>query len=181
MISIDKTGRLFITNRSLILTNGNFYDFLIQDEDLQIIRIQIIISIPTDQISECVLNRLNYSNDKQLIGFIDRLNFNQTESICYRTMKQSFYLLNYNELFVLDRQHGLLSYRNQNQSINEDLLLLIQTDHSRCLITLDTSLSNVSYMMIRNGSQLQIEIKEKYNIDKVIFVFNDDERVCERI
>ena len=181
MISIEKSsGRLFIKNRTLILSNGNYYDFLLQDEDLQIIRIQIIISTQTDQISECVLNRLNYSNDKQLIGFIDVLNPNQTESICYQTLNQSFYLLNYNELFLLDRQHGLLRYRNQ--SINEDLLLLIQTDNSRCLITMEKSIEEVSYMMIRNGSQLQNEIKSQYHIEKVKFegimiAIND----CKRI
>jgi hypothetical protein len=170
MISIENSsGRLFIQNRTLLLTNGNFYDFLIQDQYLRIIRIQIIILSPIEQPYECIINRLDYSNDKQLIGFIEILNQNQTDSICHRTENKSFYLLNYNHLFLLDRQHGLLYYRNQNQNqiINEDLLLLIQIDNSRCLVTLDKSTSEVSYRMIRNGSQLQREMKEQYNIEKV--------------
>ncbi len=135
MISIENfSGRLFVKNRTLLLTNGNFYDFLIQDEYLQIIRIQIIILSPIEPMYECTLN---YLNDKQLIGFIEILNDNQTNSICYRTKDKSFYLLNYNNLFLLDRQHGLLYYQNQTQIINEDLLLLIQIDNSRCLITIE--------------------------------------------
>ncbi|CAF3595684.1 unnamed protein product [Adineta steineri] len=166
MISIDGLGRLFIKNRTLILTSGNFYDFLIQDEDLKIIRIQILVINDLNQISECILNRLDYSIDQQFIGFINIINRNQTNTNCYQSINQSFYLLNYNELFLLDRQHGLLYYRNPNQTINEDVILLIQTDNSKCLITVEKSISNVSYIMIRNGSQLQIELNEKYNIQK---------------
>jgi len=168
MISIDNlSGRLFIKNRTLLLTNGNFYDFLVQDNDLQIIRIQIIILSSIENIYECILNRLNSSYDKNLIGFIEILNENQTNSICYQTINKSFYLLNYNHLFLLDRQHGLLYYKNQYQIINEDLLLLIQIENSRCLVTIEKSMSDVSYRMILKGSELQKEIKQQYNIEKV--------------
>ena len=159
MISIDPTGRLFIKNRTLLISNGNFYDFLIQDDKQQITRIQIIILSPLEPIYECKLNRLNYSNDKQLIGFIDIININQTESICQKTIQKSFYLLNYNDLLSIDRQHGLLIYRNQTQIINEELLILIQIDNSKCLVTLEKPMEEVSYMRIRNGSQLQMTIK----------------------
>jgi hypothetical protein len=168
MISIENSsGRLVIKNRTLLLTNGNFYDFLIQDQYLRIIRIQIIILSPIEQPYECIINRLNYSNDKQLIGFIEILNQNQTNPICDRMGNKSFYLLNYNNLFLLDRQHGLLYYRKQRQLINEELLLLIQIDNSRCLVTMEKSTADVSYRMIRNGSQLQREMKEQYKIEKV--------------
>lgn len=167
MISIDKTGRLFIKNRTLLLTNGNFYDFLIQNEYSQITRIQILILNQPDQINECFLNRLTYSNDKQLIGFIEILNTNQTESTCQQTINRSFYLLNYNDLFLLDRQNGLLYYKNQSQTINEELLLLLQIDNSKCLITVEKYIPQNSYVMIRNQSQLYIEMKEQYFIEKV--------------
>ncbi len=164
MISIENySGRLFVKNRTLLLTNGNFYDFLIQDDDSQISRIQIIILTSIEPIYECILNHLN---DKQLIGFIEIINQNQTNSMCDWRMERSFELLNYNHLFFLDRQHGLLYYQNQSQRIDEDLLLLIQIDSSRCLVTIDHSTSEVLYRMIRNGSQLQREIKEQYHIDK---------------
>ncbi|CAF5206348.1 unnamed protein product, partial [Rotaria magnacalcarata] len=104
LISIDKTGRLFVKNRTLLLTNGNFYDFLVQDENLEIIRIQILVLAQREQINECILNRLDYSNDNKLVGFIETLNSNQTEMMCYQTINRSYYLLNYNDLFLLDRQ-----------------------------------------------------------------------------
>ncbi|CAF5029664.1 unnamed protein product, partial [Rotaria sp. Silwood1] len=166
IISIDYTGRLFIKNRTLLLLNGNFYDFLIQNDDLEIIRIQILILQQREYIYECNLNYLYDINDQKLIGFINILNKNnnnQTVSMCY---EKSYYLLNYNHLFLLDRQHGLLYYKYQNQTINEDLLLLIQIDNSRCLITVEKDVLQISYMMIRNGSQLHIDMKEKYHIEK---------------
>ncbi|CAF1270958.1 unnamed protein product [Rotaria sordida] len=166
IISIDQTGRLFIKNRTLLLINENFYDFLIQNEDLEIIRIQIFILAQRQYTYECILNYLNNINDKQLIGFIDILNNNnnnETESLWY---EKSYYLLNYNNLFLLDRQHGLLYYKDQNQTINDDLLLLIQIDNSRCLITVEKHFLQPSYLMIRNGSSLHIEMKEQYHIEK---------------
>ncbi|CAF3290402.1 unnamed protein product [Rotaria socialis] len=166
LISIDKTGRLFVKNRTFLLTNGNFYDFLVQDENLEIIRIQILILTQREQINECILNRLEYSNDNKLVGFIEILNSNQTEMMCYQTINRSYYLLNYNDLFLLDRQHGLLYYRNQTQINHEDLLILIQIDNSKCLITIDKVSMQTSYVMIRNGSQLYFEISEQYRIEK---------------
>ena len=165
MISIENySGRLFVKNRTLLLTNGNFYDFLIQDEDMQIIRVKIVILTRIEPIYECILNRLN---DGQLIGFIEIINENRTDSICDRGRKKSFELLNYNHLFMLDREHGLLYYRNQTMRIKEDLLLLIRIDSSRCLVTIDHSNAEVFYRMIRGGSSLQKEMKEQYHIDQV--------------
>lgn len=159
IISIDDfTGRLFIKNRSLLITNGNFYDFLIQDKDLQINRIQIIILSSIESNFEC---KLNYLNNKQLIGFIEISNENQTDSICYPTKQKTFSLLNYNQLFLLNQQYGLLYYRNQYQIIQEDILLLIQIDNLRCLVTLEKSTLDIPYRMIRNGSQLQMEMKDQ--------------------
>ena len=173
MISIDQSGRLFIKNHTLLLINGNFYDFLIQNENLQIIRIKILILFEQKQTYECRLNRFNYSNDQQLIGFIEILNINQTKSICHYIRKTSFKLLNYNHLFLIHRQHGLLYYRNVNQTIDDDLLLLIQIDNSRCLIRIEREIAHITYAMIRKGSSLEIEMKEKYNIQKVKILFHD--------
>ncbi|CAF1545921.1 unnamed protein product, partial [Rotaria sordida] len=64
-------------------------------------------------------------------------------------------------------QHGLLYYRNQTQINHEDLLILIQIDNSKCLITIDKVSMQTSYVMIRNGSQLYFEISEQYRIEKV--------------
>ncbi|CAF1436676.1 unnamed protein product, partial [Adineta ricciae] len=164
MISIEKTGRLFVRNRTLLITNGNFYDFLIQDDDSQIARVQMIIINEINQISECVLNHLDYSTDRQLIGFVEILNTNQTEPICGQTRRHSFELLNYNNLFILDRQYGLLRYRNRDKTIDDDVLLLIKLENSKCLITVEKTQATVSYIMIRNGSQLHTEFIDKYHI-----------------
>ena len=168
MIAIENySGRLFVKNRTLLLTNGNFYDFLIQDRYAQISRVQIVILISTEPMIQCRLHRFNDSNTRQLIGFIEIVNENQTNSICDLKGRKSFQLLNYNHLFALDRQHGLLYYRNQSQILDEDLLLLIQIDRSRCLLNLDRMTSEVFYRMIRNDSQLQ----RQYHLDQVRTIF----------
>lgn len=168
MIDIENySGRIFVKNRTLLLTNGNFYDFLIQDRYAQISRVQIVILIPSEPIIQCRLHRFNDSTTRQLIGFIEIINANQTNSICDLKNRKSFQLFNYNDLFALDRQHGLLYYRNESQIIDEDLLLLIQIDRSRCLLNLDRISSEVFYRMIRNESQLQTQ----YHLDQVNKLF----------
>ncbi|UJR27505.1 hypothetical protein I4U23_008789 [Adineta vaga] len=157
-----------IENLDFIFTNEIYSGYINQsfDTNLKIIRIQLIIVTEVNQISECILNRLNYTNDKQYIGFIEISNPHETETICVQTIKQSFELLNYNDRFLLDRQQGLLLYKNINETIHEDLLLLIQLEHSKCLVTIENSIEKTSYLMIRNESQLYIDLKEKYHIEQ---------------
>ncbi|CAF4182374.1 unnamed protein product, partial [Rotaria sordida] len=145
MFSIDNNGRLFIKNQTLILINGNFYNFIIG-------KFRIQINILSKEIIQCSLNRFNFSIENQLIGFIKILNINKNYS-----NKRSFYLLNYNHLFILEREHGYLRYRYQNQSIMNNLILLIEIDNSRCLITLD-EFSSIPYMMIRKENNLDMDI-----------------------
>ncbi|CAF0982632.1 unnamed protein product, partial [Rotaria sordida] len=145
MFSIDNNGRLFIKNQTLILINGNFYNFIIG-------KFRIQINILSKEIIQCSLNRFNFSIENQLIGFIKILNINKNYS-----NKRSFYLLNYNHLFILEREHGYLRYRYQNQSIMNNSILLIEIENSRCLITLD-EFSSIPYMMIRKENNLDMDI-----------------------
>ncbi|CAF1545949.1 unnamed protein product [Rotaria magnacalcarata] len=153
MFSIDHTGRLFVRNQALILTNGNFYTFLIGKARVQ-------INILSKEIIHCSLNRFNLPNDDQLIGFVQILNANKNHS-----RKKSCYLLNYNHLFLLEREHGLLRYRGQKQLIMNDLILLIEIENSRCLVTFN-GFSSIPYMMIRKGSNLDREIEKLTDFKK---------------
>ncbi|CAF4807492.1 unnamed protein product, partial [Rotaria sp. Silwood2] len=143
MFSIDINGRLFIKNQTLILLNGNFYNFIIG-------KFRIQINILSKEIIQCSLNRFYFPIENSLIGFIEILNINKNYS-----KKRSFYLLNYNHLFILEREHGYLRYRYQNQLIKNDLVLLIEIENSRCLITL-YGFSSIPYMMIRQGNNLDM-------------------------
>ena len=175
MIAIENaSGRLLVRNRTLLLTNGNFHDFLIQDHRSQISRVQILILVPPTPILQCRLQRFNHSTSRQLIGFIEIINDNRTNTICDLASRRSFALLNYNNLFALDRHHGLLSYRNESEMIDEeDLLLLIEIDRARCLVNIDRTASNVFYRMIRNDSQLQRELQAQYHLDQVTNILVD--------
>jgi hypothetical protein len=139
MFSIDNHHRLFVKNQTLILTEGNVLNFLIGKARIQ-------INVLSKQLIQCSLNRFNPSIENDLIGFIEILNTNQ---------KRSFYLLNYNDLFLLDHEYGFLRYRNQNQMIIDDLILLIEVENSRCLVKFH-GLSSIPYMMIRKGDHLEI-------------------------
>ena len=161
MMAMSPDGRLFVTNRTLILTNGNFYDFLVQDENLKIARIQIIVLAPTEPAVECRLSPFNQTDDKQLIGFIE---VNSAASMCYDSTRSSFYLLNYNAWFVLDREHGLLRHRDESRLVDDELLLLIQIDGTRCLVTLDQHALRPSYMMVRAGSELYAEMNQHNDV-----------------
>jgi len=93
---------------------------------------------------QCSLNRFYFPEDNQLIGFIEILN----------SRRRSFYLLNYNHLFILDHQNGLLYHRNKNQIIQNDLILLIEIENSQCLLTIN-GISSIPYIMIRKGNKLE--------------------------
>jgi hypothetical protein len=147
MFSIDYTGRLFIKNQTLISTNGNFYDFIIGKSRIQ-------INILSKERIQCSLNRFHFLKDNQFIGFIEMKNYSR---------KNSFYLLNYNHLFLLDHQHGLLYHRDSNQSIQDDLILLIEIENSRCLVKIDGD-SSIPYMMIRKGEDLDLELIDREQV-----------------
>lgn len=138
MFSIDHNGRLFIKNQTLIETQGNIYNFLIG-----LIRIQI--NILSKQLIKCSLNRFKYSDENQLIGFIEIKN----------SKTKSFNLLNYNHLFSLDYQHGLLYHQNNKQIIEKDLILLIEIENSRCFITIE-GIKSKSYTMIRKENNFNM-------------------------
>lgn len=167
LISIDKSGRLFVKNSTLLTDNQSFHDFLVQDDNFEKIRIQVLISRQRELKNKCILNRFDYPVERNLIGFIQITNNNQSELMCYQTINKSYDLLNYNDLFTLDRQHGLLYYRNKTQIIHDDISLLIKVDDAKCLIKIEKISSDSTYRMIRNGSRLYKEIDEKYGIEKV--------------
>jgi hypothetical protein len=139
MFSFDTNGRLFIKNQTLISTGDNSYNFTIG-------KARIEINILSKGITQCSLNRFYSSIENDLIGFIEILNSNQ---------RNSFYLLNYNHLFVLNHDNGLLRYRDPYQMITNDLILLIQVNNSRCLVNMEKDLS-IPYMVVRKG---MIDIK----------------------
>ena len=163
MIAIEPTGRLAIRNRTLILTNGNFYDFLLQDEYLQVARIQLVILPAREATLDCHFTHFNQMDERQLVGYID---LNRTEPSCDRSKTPSFQLVNYLDVFRLNRDYGLLSYRDEHRTLDQEVLLLIQTDHSPCLLNVPPRLERSRYLMIRNGSDLQREMKVKYGWEK---------------
>ena len=164
MITIEPNGRLAIRNRTLILTNGNFYDFLLQDEYLQIARIQLVI-LPAVREStlECHFTYFNPIDDRQLVGYID---FNRTETSCDRSKTPSFQLINYPDVFQLNRDYGLLSYRDEHRSLTDEVLLLVEIDHWPCLLNVHPRTEKSQYLMVRNGSDFQKEMKVKYGLEK---------------
>ncbi|CAF4254082.1 unnamed protein product [Adineta steineri] len=145
MFSIDINRRLFIRNETLILNEGNFFKFFIGT-------IRIEIHILLKEILQCSLNRFYSNIDNDLIGFIEILNSNQ---------KRTFHLLNNNHLFLLDHEYGFLRYRNRNQLIRDDLILLIEIENARCLVTFNEYSSNNT--MINNN----LEIERFHGIKKV--------------
>ncbi|UJR21665.1 hypothetical protein I4U23_024742 [Adineta vaga] len=140
MFSIDRNKRLFIKNASLISTKENFFDFLIGT-------IQIQINILSKEILQCSLNRIHSTITNDLIGFIEVLN---------TKAKQSFYLLNHNDLFHLDHAYGLLRYQDQYSIVADDLILLIEVENSRCLLELNKSLTRTS-VIVQKNDDLEIE------------------------
>lgn len=154
MFSIDYNGRIYVKNQTLILIHGNLYNFLIG-------KIRIQINVLSKEIIHCSLNRLIVSNEDRLIGFIEISNSNKNYS-----KKRSFDLLNYNHLFILHHQYGLLRYGDHNQTIIDDLTLLIEVENSRCLVTFN-GFSSIPYMMIRKGNSLDLEIEKLTNMKKV--------------
>ena len=131
MFSIDQTGRLFIKNESLILSQGNFYRFNIGKSRIE-------IEILSKELTPCSLKRLNNPNENEFIGIIETKN---------PSRKKSFVLLNYHHLFSLHPQHGLLTY----QTIENDLVLLIDIENARCLlkITRRENYSNTSKVILK--------------------------------
>ena len=151
MIGIDDcSGRIFVRNRTLLLTNGNFYDFLIQDEGLQITRIQIIILTSREMNYEC---ELEYIHNNELIGFIQIKNEPSNHSSLH-----SYSLLNYENFFSLNRQYGLLAFREfDKQKLDEDLLLLIQIDQSKCLVTVEKKKDDSQLNFFGNTTKLKYD------------------------
>ena len=126
IFSIDKTGRLFVRNSTI---DQNFYYF-------NLITIRIEITIDSKKLVQCQLNRLKTFHDNQVLGFIETID---------RSQKQSFSLLNYNHLFLLNSQYGLLIHRNSNTIISNELVLLIDMENARCLLKIPP----INYQMIR--------------------------------
>ncbi|CAF1202193.1 unnamed protein product, partial [Adineta steineri] len=147
MFSIDINRRLFIRNETLILNEGNFFKFFIGT-------IRIEIHILLKEILQCSLNRFYSNIDNDLIGFIEILNSNQ---------KRTFHLLNYNHLFILDHEYGFLRYRNQNQLIRDDLILLIEIENARCLVTFNEYSSNNTMIKTTNNN---LEMERFHGIKK---------------
>ena len=142
LFGIEHTdGRLFVRNQTLLsLSSKKAFDFFIQDSARQMIRIQILLS--TRESLPCRLNRFSPMLDNHSIGFIEIINRNSTAPTCPYARRRQFHLLNHNDHFTLDREHGLLTHRHPTSLIPKEVTLLVEIEHARCLIALpDLSLS----------------------------------------
>ena len=167
MFAIDFHGRLFVANRTLISTEEkHLYAFFVQDQFLRFIRIEIILQ--AKQLVQCVLNRFPSLEDEQfLIGFVEIFQPGHSIRVRYDSLtRKPFSLLNYNHLFELDREHGLLSYRNAVRMMSNAIDLLIEIGDVRCLIALN-DLTHPSYLMIRSGSDLHAQLQQQMHSTKV--------------
>ncbi|CAF0721029.1 unnamed protein product [Adineta ricciae] len=136
VFSIDLNQRLFIKDASLLETQVNLYEFRIETA-------RIRINIRSKEIVQCFLTRIDSSTTNNLIGYIEILNGKS---------KHLFHLLNYNHLFQLDHEYGLLSYRSSNSIIGDDLVLLIDVENARCLMALNQSSIRTSSIVRRNDN-----------------------------
>lgn len=167
MFAIDAHGRLFVANRTFISTEEkHLFAFFVQDQFLRFIRIEIILR--AKQLVQCVLNRFpSLEDEKLLIGFVEIFQPEHPIAVRYDSFtRKSFSLLNYNHLFELDRDHGLLSCRNAARTVSTEIELLIEIDNVRCLIALN-DLARPSYLMIRSGGRLHAQLQQQMHSAKV--------------
>ena len=167
MFEIDDHGRLFVANQTLISAEEkHLYAFFVQDQFFRFIRVEIIPQVK--RLVQCVLNRFSSLDDGELlIGFVEMVQTKYSIGSAYDSLsRHSFSLLNYHYLLELDREHGLLSYRHSPRTMLKSIELLVEIGNARCLIELN-DVARISYLMIRNGSQLHAQLQHQIRFAKV--------------
>lgn len=148
IFAVDSTGRLFLSNATLILPSKTFYEFLLGKSRVQ-------IEILSKEIIQCTLDRLNLPGDDRIFGFI-------TTNSSPRTRKRAFHLLNYQHLFSINEQQGLLQQRHTDDTIPNDFNLLVEIENARCVL-------NTNEVLFRHKSyHFSLDITNNFN--KTIFV-----------
>ena len=155
IFAVDPTGRLFLPNSTLIPSSRTFYEFLLEKSRVQ-------IEILSKEIIQCTLDRLNLPDGNPISGFI-------TTTSSPPSQKRAFHLLNYHHLFFLNEQQGLLQQRHTDNTIPNDLKLLIEIENARCILNINEVLFSHDATRIRHESyHFSLDITNNFN--KTIFV-----------